>query len=106
MIGPHEILDDDEIERVVPQRRGAQAVEVEQARPDLGSNGVHGGIIADVPPIPSSLRVKPARQACALSWAASTRIVVRLLAAPLRDTWCSRSRRHRHFTLARDGGRV
>ena len=56
VLRPHKVLDDDEIERVALQWRGAQPAEINQAHAGIGLNPIHAGIIADLPPRTSSLR--------------------------------------------------
>jgi hypothetical protein len=56
MWGPNKILHDDKIERITAERRGAQPVEIKQAQAGIGRDRIHAGIIADLPPRPSSLR--------------------------------------------------
>jgi hypothetical protein len=53
---PHKVLDHDKIERIAAERRGAQPIEIEQAQACIGRDRIHAGIIADLPPRPSSLR--------------------------------------------------
>ena len=52
ILRPHKVLDDDKIERIAAERRGAQPLEIEEAqagigRPGIGCNRIHAGIIAD-----------------------------------------------------------
>ena len=61
ILRPHKVLDDDKIERIAAERRGAQPLEIEQAQAGIGRAGIgrdriHAGIIADLPPRTSSLR--------------------------------------------------
>src|SRR5712675_611567 len=69
ILRPHKVLDDDKIERIAAERRGAQPVEIEQAqasigRAGIGCNRIHAGIIADLPPRTSSIAVRLAPRLC------------------------------------------
>ena len=69
ILRPHKGLDDDKIERIAAEWRGAQPLEIEQAqasigRAGIGCNRIHAGIIADLPPRTSSIAVRLAPRLC------------------------------------------